>query len=226
MTEETGPTRRRVGCLVSVLLVLVVGGVVAWRVDALADFAWVIGIYSILGGIGFGVHAAAAAIGRLLWRTEEREAMAKDAATTANTRHREATTPGAAGPRVTGAATAANWRHREWRRVGTVLSAVAAVLALLPFGRSVALLLRAYEQAEASGLRELGWTVLGRGSLAGFPGLLHASAAVLMTAATIVLFAGLALLLASDVWLPGRRNDATEANRAPNRPKATSDSGR
>lgn len=118
-------------------------------------------------------------------------------------------------------------RQRGWRRIGAVLSAVTAVLACVPFGRSVSTLLQAYEAAEAwrdRGLMEA--IVVGERQFTGFPGLLHASAAVLMTAVTIVLFACLALLLASDVWLPGKRNDATEANRQPTRPKAAPHGGR
>ena len=100
-------------------------------------------------------------------------------------------------------ATRAQRRQREWRRVGAVLSAVTAVLACVPFGRSVSTLLRAYEAAEALYDREIGYAVMGLARYTGFPGLLHASAAVLMTAVTIFLFTVLALLLASDVLVSG-----------------------
>ena len=167
------------------------------------DNLWVSVIFAGMCGLAFGVYATVKAFDRgSQRRAAERAARAKDAATNAR------------------------GRHREWRRVGAVLSAVAAGLACMPFERSVSTLLRAYEAAEALPDRAIEVTVVGLRQYTGFPGLLHASAAVLMTAVTIVLFTGLALLLASDVWLPGRRNDAPEANREPTRPRVAPGGGR
>lgn len=201
MTEELPRKLPSVGCLIVSLLVLVFGGLAAWR-DM--DNVWVTVIFAGMCGLVFGVYATVKAFDRgSQRRAAKRAARAKEAATNARR------------------------RHREWRRVGVVLSAVAAGLACVPFERSVSTLLRAYEAAEVwHDRREIEAIVVGLARYTGFPGLLHASAAVLMTAVTIVLFAGLALLLASDVWLPGKRNDATEAYREPNRPKPTPESGR
>ena len=136
----------------------------------------------------------------------------------------DAQTPSAAKGAESLGATNAHRRHREWRRVGAVLSAIAAVLATIPFERSVRMLLRAYEGAEWWGERQMRSVVVGWERFSGFPGLLHASAAVLMPAATIVLFTGLALLLASDVWMPGRP-DTTVARSERSRRGTTPDSG-
>lgn len=202
MTEELPRKLPSVGCLSASVLVLIFGSLAVWT------FGWDKWAYVLFAGMGgsvFGTYATVKAFDRGPQRRaaeRERAARAKNAVTNARR------------------------RHREWRRVGAVLSAVAAVLACVPFDRSLSTLLRAYEAAEALHDGEIGLTVVGLARYTGFPGLLHASAAALMMAVTIVLFTGLALLLASDVWLPGKRNDATEADREPTRPQAAPDSRR
>lgn len=180
MTEEF-PRKRSLGCLFASLFVLVFGGL-AGAIHGWEGWPLTVVMFG-MGGLGLGVYATVKAFGRgPQQRSTERAARVKNPATNAH-RHR-----------------------REWRRVGAVLSVVAAVLTTIPFERSVRMLLRAYEGAEWWDERDMRSIVVGWERFTGFPGLLHASAAVLMTAATIVLFTGLALLLASDVWMPGRRD--------------------
>lgn len=200
MTQELPRKLPSVGCLSVSVLVLIFGSLAVWT------YGWDNWGYVLFAGMGgsvFGTYATVKAFDR----GPKRRAAARAA-------------------RAQEAVANAHWNHREWRRVGAVLSAVTAVLACVPFGRSVSTLLRAYEAAEALYDREIGYAVMGLARYTGFPGLLHASAAALMMAVTIVLFTGLALLLASDVWFPGKRNDATEADREPTRPKAAPDSRR
>lgn len=141
MTEELPRKLPSVGCLCVSVLVVVFGGLAAWR-DM--DNLWVAVIFAGMCGLAFGVYATVKAFDRgSQRRAAERAARAKDAATNAR------------------------GGHREWRRVGTVLSAVAAGLACVPFERSVSTLLRAYEAAEAQRSSELNMAVLGWDPISG-----------------------------------------------------------